>query len=129
MKTPEGRGNKFAAILQARQSGLPPDDGATPVPAAVIPPLPGPQSHPAPTTPAAVAPGRTGRVPGKGKSSDPSFRQVTAYIPQGLHNDATIALRLANQVRVDNEKEDFSELLTRLLAAWYERQTFYRPDR
>jgi hypothetical protein len=68
-----------------------------------------------------------GRPTGKGKSSDPAFRQVTTYIPQELHSNATIALRLANQLKVDVDKEDFSELLTRLLANWYEKQTFYRP--
>ena len=77
----------------------------------------------------AKTPKRTGRTPGKGKSSDPFFRQVTAYIPQELHSNATIALRLANQSRVEAAKEDFSELLTRLLAGWYEKQTFYRPGK
>ena len=69
----------------------------------------------------------SGRPGGKGKKRDPNFRQVTAYIPQALHNNATIALRVDNGNKIDAEKQDFSELLTRLLAAWYERQTFYRP--
>lgn len=70
-----------------------------------------------------------GRPGGKGKKRDPNFRQVTAYIPRQLHTNATVALRLANQVRVDADKEDFSELLSRLLADWYQHQTFYRPGR
>ena len=109
--------NKFAAILQARH------DSAGAEPAAVSPAQP---KAVAPVPPAATPKGRT---PGKGKSSDPFFRQVTAYIPQELHSNATIALRLANQIRLEADKEDFSELLTRLLAGWYERQTFYRPGK
>jgi hypothetical protein len=113
--------NKFAAILQSRNhatgaepAAMPPDQ-----PRAVA-------TVAAPTTPTATGT-RTGRPAGKGKSSDPAFRQVTAYIPQELHSHATIALRLANQVRLDADKEDFSELLTRLLADWFERQKFYQP--
>jgi len=109
--------NKFAAILQTHHDAT----GAEPV--AVAPAQP---KTVAPVTTAATPKGRT---PGKGKSSDPAFRQVTAYIPQNLHSNATIALRLANQSRVDADKEDFSELLTRLLAGWYDRQTFYRPGK
>jgi len=76
----------------------------------------------------------SGRPGGKGKKRDPHFRQVTAYIPRQLHTHATVALRLANQIRVNADsvnadKEDFSELLTRLLADWFEHQTFYRPGR
>ena len=106
-----GAKNQFAAILQARQKPTGEE------PAAVSPA----QRPPEPPAPAMGRPG------GKGKKRDPNYRQVTAYIPQELHNNATIALRLANQAKIDAEKEDFSELLTRLLAGWYERQTFYRP--
>ena len=108
--------NKFAAILQARH-------GSTGAETAAVSPAQG-----QPVTPSAVpmvpAIGRPG-----GKKSDPNFKQVTAYIPEQLHTNATIALRLANQIRVDADKEDFSELLTRLLADWYQSQTFYRPGR
>jgi len=65
---------------------------------------------------------------GRGKSSDPRFRQVTAYIPHDLHTNATIALRLANEVRVDADKQDFSELLASLLAKWFQGQNYYRPN-
>lgn len=121
MKT--GTENKFAAILQARQSPAVMEEepiAATPKPT---------RNPVAPivTASAAVVPARpVGRPGGKGKKSDPNFRQVTAYIPRELHNNATIALRLANQERVDADKEDFSELLTRLLANWYEKQAFYQ---
>jgi hypothetical protein len=110
--------NKFAAILQAR-------DSAGAEPAAVPPAQPRAVK---PVTPGDT-PKRAGRTPGKGKRSDPFFRQVTAYIPQELHNNATIALRLANQVRPAAEQEDFSDLLTRLLAGWYDKQPFYRPGK
>ena len=117
--------NKFAAILQARNpaTGAEPAATSPAQPKAVAP-------EAAATAPTATATAKhTGRPAGKGKSSDPNFRQVTAYIPAELHNHATIALRLANQVRVDADKEDFSDLLTRLLADWFERQTYYRPGR
>jgi hypothetical protein len=120
MKTRAKTENRFAAILQARTA-----TGAEP---AAIPPA---QPKAVAPVAAAIAPTataqRTGRPAGKGKSSDPAFRQVTAYIPQQLHNNATIALRLANQTRIDADKEDFSDLLTRLLADWYEKQMFYHP--
>jgi hypothetical protein len=109
--------NKFAAILQARHD-------STGAETAVVSPV-----QRGPEAPAAATSKGTGRPGGKGKKSDPNFRQVTAYIPQQLHNNATIALRLTNQIRVDADKEDFSELLTRLLADWYQSQTFYRPGR
>jgi len=110
--------NKFAVILQARHS-------STGAEAAAVSPTQG-----QPVTPlAAPTVAATGRPRGKGKKRDPNFKQVTAYIPEQLHTHATIALRLANQIRVDAEKEDFSELLTRLLADWYQSQTFYRPGR
>ena len=113
--------NKFAAILQARNT-----TGAES--AEVSPAQPRKPVAPVAVTVATETepPKRIGPTAGKGKSSDPAFRQVTAYIPQELHSNATIALRLANQVRIDVDKEDFSELLTRLLADWYEKQTFYR---
>ena len=114
--------NKFAVILQAARSTT---GAETTVPAPAEPRRSVTTKAPAIVVP--EPPKRAGRPAGKGKKSDPTFRQVTAYIPQELHNNATIALRLANQVRVDADKEDFSELLTRLLADWYEKQTFYRP--
>ena len=108
-----GAKNQFAAILQARQKPTGEE------PAAVSPA----QRPPEPPAPAMGRPG------GKGKKRDPNFRQVTADLPRQLHTHATVALRLANQERVNADKEDFSELLSRLLADWFERQTFYRPGR
>ena len=106
-------GNQFAAILQARHKPI----GEAP---ATLSPA---QSQPEPAGPVIGRPG------GKGKKRNPNYKQVTAYIPQQLHTNATIALRLANQERVNSDKEDFSELLTRLLAEWYQRQDYYRPGR
>jgi hypothetical protein len=122
MKTPAKAENHFAAIFHARTvTGAEPAAISPAEPKAVAPVT----AAAAPTAPAPAK--RTGRPAGKGKSSDPTFRQVTAYIPQQLHDHATIALRLANQVRVDADKEDFSDLLTRLLADWFEQQQFYHP--
>lgn len=122
MKTHAKAENHFAAIFHAHTAtGAEPAATSPAQPKAVAPAITA-------TAPTATA-RRTGRPAGKGKSSDPSFRQVTAYIPAELHDHATIALRLANQVRIDVDKEDFSDLLTHLLADWYQQQTYYRPGR
>jgi hypothetical protein len=114
MKTP----NKFTAIFRARSQ-------ATGTEPAVTAPA---QSKAIAPQAAATAPAKhTGRRAGRGKKSDPHFKQVTAYIPANLHENATIALRFANQTRLNADKEDFSELLTHLLADWYQRQNYYRP--
>ena len=130
--------NKFAAILSARQKPdvektsvqvqtEPPDVTVSPVPTQrqkrMKPMTPAVTTNATEEISAPVVP-----VQGRGKRSDPNFRQITAYIPQRLHDNATIALRLANQTRLDAEKEDFSDLITRLLANWYEKQGFYKPN-
>jgi len=127
--------NKFAAIFQARQSLT--TDYQEPLVKTEKPPLrrlrpsaatgvvAQPETDAKPQAPVIAPIKKGGRE--IGKRSDPNFNQVTAYIPAQLHNNATIALRLANQNRIDAEKEDFSELLARLLANWYETQTYYRP--
>ncbi len=131
--------NKFAVILNARKSdSLEPaivsaEIKAPALPTAEVPALSVSKSTRkvakivAPITPS-LEPTQTNRAGGKGKSSDPNFKQVTAYIPKDLHTNASIALRLANQLRIDTEKEDFSELLTRLLVDWYEKQNYYKPN-
>ena len=128
--------NKFAAIIHARKTEepaepIPTSEATTSMPTVSIqsvrPPKPAKIKTPAPPKLSSeVAVNRVGRPAGKGKKSDPNFRQVTAYVPAQLHTNATIALRLANETRVDTEKEDFSELLTRLLANWYEQQNYYK---
>ena len=120
--------NKFAAILNARQSATADE---TPAPVAVetvvaVVPVPKPQRKaPKPTSETVAA---TPPPQGRGKRSDPNFLPTTVYFPRELHNNATIALRVANETRVDAEKEDFSELVTRLLAHWYEKQSYYKPN-
>ena len=131
--------NKFAAILQARQGSTGEEPAAAsappaPIPAALRQPLQDApaktrlSAHPSVPTASPLPVKKSGMTRGKGKKGDPRFKQVTAYIPDDLHTKATIALRLTNQVRIDAEKEDFSELLTRLLANWYESQTYYKPN-
>jgi hypothetical protein len=149
MKTASKNENKFAAILQARQgSAMEEQEPAPPVTVDVTAPTTPPVAssrldsplparkrqqpiipvNPTTATTTEELPKRFGRPAGQGKSSDPNFRQVTIYIPRELHNNATIALRLANQTRIDADKEDFSDMLTQLLANWYEKQRYYHPD-
>lgn len=123
--------NKFAAILNARQSATADEPPATVAvettpPTIAILPAPKPQrKQPRPTGVTAVPPSPAQE---RGKRSDPNFQPTTVYFPRELHNNATIALRVANETRVDAEKEDFSELVTRLLANWYEKQNYYKPN-
>ncbi|MGB2925430.1 MAG: hypothetical protein WBB82_09020 [Limnothrix sp.] len=49
----------------------------------------------------------------KGKRSDPSFTQVSAYIPKELHKQIKIELMDSDQ--------DFSGLVTELLTEWLEK--------
>lgn len=68
---------------------------------------------PAPPSPAPAqpsAPRRPGRPPGK--RSDPTFEQVTAYIPRDLYRDVRIALLQ------DDRRPEFSELVADLLSGW-----------
>lgn len=72
-----------------------------------------PPEPPAPPSPAPVEPPplrRPGRPPGK--RSDPSFVQVTAYVPADLHHEIKVALLLERQGR------EFSELVADLLSDW-----------
>lgn len=63
-----------------------------------------------PSSPPSPAPRRPGRP--KGKRSDPSFEQVSAYIPGDLHHGVKLALLQERQGR------EFSELVTELLTGW-----------
>jgi len=128
--------NKFAAILNARQTTAAVE---TPAPVAVetsppvisVLPVAKPlRKQPRPTisktagdTAQAITP-----VQGRGKRSDPNFQPTTIYLPRELHMNASIALRVANEARTDAEREDFSELVIRLLANWYEKQSYYKPN-
>jgi hypothetical protein len=50
-----------------------------------------------------------------GKSSNPEFTKITAYIKKVTHKKAALIL-------MDQEKEDFSELLERLVSDWIREQ-------
>jgi hypothetical protein len=51
-----------------------------------------------------------------GKSSNPEFTKITAYIKKVTHKKAALIL-------MDQEKEDFSELLERLVSDWIKKQS------
>jgi hypothetical protein len=51
-----------------------------------------------------------------GKSSNPEFTKITAYIKKATHKKAALIL-------MDQEKEDFSELLERLVSEWIVNQS------
>jgi hypothetical protein len=52
----------------------------------------------------------------RGKSSNPEFTKITAYIKKATHKRASLIL-------MDQEKEDFSELLERLVSDWISKQS------
>jgi hypothetical protein len=71
---------------------------------AVAIPLPSPAPAEPPSAP------RRGRP--SGKRSDPTYAQVTAYIPEELHRQVKIALLQ------DAKGQEFSELVGELLREW-----------
>lgn len=94
--------------------------GPTP-PTADPDPAPAPKSRQAETTgrhspappepPAARRPGRP-----TGKKSDPTFEQVTAYVPRELYGEVRGALWK------DHDRREFSSLVEELLREWLESQ-------
>lgn len=102
--------SRFGDILKnAKRPPVPEEAPADPPPAAEAVVERTPQA-PAPTAgPPSPAP-RKGRPPGK--RSDPSFEQVTAYIPRELYRKVRIALL------EDDRGQEFSELTAALLSAW-----------
>jgi hypothetical protein len=114
--------SKYAGILGAAKGRAPePDDGPTqkspPPPAAsarTVPPVAAPTPPPAAPPSPAPAEIATPRGPGRprGKRSDPTFDQVTAYVPRELYRRVRIALL------EDDRGQEFSELVAELLAAW-----------
>ncbi len=50
----------------------------------------------------------------RGKSSNPDYTQITAYIPKELHNKVKIAL-------LQKGKKEFSELIEEQLTRWVAR--------
>ena len=83
------------SILAPSDSPVPP---ATSVTSSVLP------------SPAPGEPRRPGRP--RGKRSDPTYEQVTAYIPRALYKQIRVALLQAD------ESQEFSELIADLLATW-----------
>ena len=89
--------NKFGSILREAKDRPRESDDVSPEPTPLPSPAPAPRS-----------PGR----PKTGKRSDPTFEQVSAYVPKALYRDVRIAL-----LEDDNGKE-FSDIIGELLAAW-----------
>jgi len=99
--------SRFGDILKNAKRGPAPDEpDAESIPATqqvreVVPEAPSAPPSPAP---------RMGRPPGK--RSDPSFEQVSAYVPRELYRKVRIALL------EDDRAHEFSELMADLLSAW-----------
>jgi hypothetical protein len=62
-------------------------------------------------TPEAEAPAKRGRPGGHGKRKNPSYAQVTAYIPKKLRDETKV-----NLIRLNNR--EFSQLVEELLWDW-----------
>jgi hypothetical protein len=114
--------SKFRGILDVAKGRAPePDDTLarpSPTPATAsttTPPAPG-SSTPTPAAPPSPAPvdAPAARGPGRprGKRSDPTFDQVTAYVPHGLYHRVRLALL------EDDQGQEFSELVAELLTGW-----------
>lgn len=88
--------SKFKGILDGAKGR-----GPAPAPAVIQAP---------PPSPAPPEPPRRGRPPGK--RSDPTYSQVTAYIPEDLHRKVKIALLQ------EAEGREFSQLVEALLIDW-----------
>jgi hypothetical protein len=88
--------SKFKGILDVAKGREPEIEPAT----APIPP----------PSPASTEPPRRGRPPGK--RSNPTYAQVTAYIPEELHRRVKIALLQ------EAEGREFSQLVDALLVDW-----------
>lgn len=100
--------SKFRGILDSAKNRDPEPAAQLPVP----PPEP-PKVEPPPSpAPVVRGPGRP-----RGKRSDPSFAQVTAYIPEATHRAVKIALLQ------EGEGREFSELVDELLSDWLKSRT------
>ncbi len=66
-------------------------------------------------------PRRMGR-PATGKKSDPSYRQVTAYVRKDLYRKVSDALYDESR-GLDTKRKEFSELVDELLEQWWQDQT------
>jgi hypothetical protein len=93
--------SKFKGILDVAKGAKDREPQPEPAPADPPPPSPAPVEAP-----------KRGRPPGK--RSDPSYSQVTAYIPEELHRRVKIVLLQ------EAKGQEFSELVEELLLAWIE---------
>jgi hypothetical protein len=66
-------------------------------------------------------PRRMGR-PATGKKSDPSYRQVTAYVRKDLYRNVSDALYDESR-GLDTKRKEFSELVDELLEQWWQDRT------
>lgn len=102
--------SKFRGILDVAKGRAAESDDApivpSPTPPAARPSAAPPSPAPA-ETPSPRGPGRP-----RGKRSDPTFDQVTAYVPHDLYHRVRLALL------EDDRGQEFSELVTELLAGW-----------
>jgi hypothetical protein len=114
--------SKFRGILDVAKGRAPESDDAPakpsptpPTASATTPPPPESPARPsaAPPSPApAETPSPRGPGRPRGKRSDPTFDQVTAYVPHDLYHRVRLALL------EDDRGQEFSELVTELLAGW-----------
>ncbi len=106
--------SKFADVLKQAHKDPEPDGlvEAEPEAAAVEPMAAKLVPPPAPLVEA--SPAKIGRP--KGKRSDPSYEQVTAYLPRALYKRVRLALMQAD------DRQDFSDLVADLLTEWSDRQ-------
>ena len=63
---------------------------------------------------------RRGR-PAGGKSTNPQYTQISAYVPKEVY--ATTQIGLQKEAIKTGKKRDFSDLLEELLRAWNERNS------
>lgn len=101
--------SKFKGILEHAKNREPEPADEVPAPPVVSPP---PEPLPSPAPVETRGPGRP-----RGKRSDPTFAQVTAYIPEATHRAVKIALLQEGQGR------EFSELVDELLSGWLKSRT------
>jgi len=85
-------------------------------------PQPVPVETPSSPEPGSDAPRRTGR-PATGKKSDPTYRQVTAYVRKDLYKNVSDALYDESRGRPDAKRKEFSELVDELLEQWWQNRT------
>jgi hypothetical protein len=94
--------------IKGKQAGI--------LPAAEAPP---PSPAPPAAVPETLKPSVSGRRPGRpkgGKSSNPEFVQVTAYVEESVHLAVKKAL-------LDVKNLDFSDLVNDLLTKWVKSRT------